>query len=211
VSFGRTFKALTRSNDRRFVALLSQQAELTVKALQVLERFGPEASKNSELVDQLKEIEREGDAARRILIDELLHTYATPFDREDLFGLSRAIDDILDAANETAIELAIYKIGPPAGLSEMARVLIEGARHISAAVGELLDHPGVAAEHAVRAKRSENRIDGLYHQAVGGLFDSAAEMNQILKSREIYRHLKNSADRIDRAADEISVIVIKRS
>ncbi|MEA2644795.1 MAG: uncharacterized protein QOG08_1821 [Chloroflexota bacterium] len=211
MSFGRTFKALTRSNDRRFVALLSQQAELTVRALQVLEKFAPEAVDNAELVDQLKEIEREGDAARRILIDELLHTYATPFDREDLFGLSRAIDDILDAANETAIELAIYKIGPPAGLGEMARVLIEGARHISAAIGELLDHPGVAAEHAVRAKRSENRIDGLYHQAVGQLFDSKLEMNQVLKSREIYRHLKNSADRIDRAADEISVIVIKRS
>jgi predicted phosphate transport protein (TIGR00153 family) len=211
MSFGRTFKALTKSNDRRFVALLSQQAELTVKALQVLERFGPEPGDNTDLVHQLKEIEREGDAARRILIDELLHTYATPFDREDLFGLSRAIDDILDAANETAIELAIYKIGPPAGLSEMAKVLTEGARHISDAVGQLLDHPGVAAEHAVRAKRSENRIDGLYHQAVGRLFDSKGEMNQILKSREIYRHLKNSADRIDRAADEISVIVIKRS
>ena len=211
MSFGRTFKALTRSNDRRFVALLSQQADLTVRALQVLERLGPEVESNAELVDQLKEIEREGDAARRILIDELLHTYATPFDREDLFALSRAIDDILDAANETAIELAIYKIGPPAGLSEMAKVLTEGARHISAAVGELLDHPGVAAEHAVRAKRSENRIDGLYHQAVGQLFDSDAEMNKILKAREIYRHLKNSADRIDRAADEISVIVIKRS
>ena len=211
MSFGRTFKALTRSNDRRFVALLSQQAELTVRALLVLEKFGPEPNGNTELVDQLKEIEREGDAARRILIDELLHTYATPFDREDLFAVSRAIDDILDAANETAIELSIYRIGPPAGMSEMAKVLTEGARHISAAVGELLDHPGVAAEHAVRAKRSENRIDSLYHQAVGQLFDSKAEMNQILKSREIYRHLKNSADRIDRAADEISVIVIKRS
>jgi uncharacterized protein len=211
MSLGRTLKALARSNDRRFVALLSQQADLTVRALQVLETFGREASDNGVLVDQLKEIEREGDATRRILIDELLHTYATPFDREDLFALSRAIDDILDAANETAVELAMYKIGPPEGQSEMARVLIEGARHISAAVGELLDHPGVAAEHAVRAKRSENRIDFLYHQAVGSLFDSEAEMNQILKSREIYRHLKNSADRIDRAADEISVIVIKRS
>jgi len=63
----------------------------------------------------------------------------------------------------------------------------------------------------VRAKRSENRIDGLYHLAVGQLFDSGAEINRILKSREIYRHIKNSADRIDRAADEISVIVIKRS
>lgn len=211
MSIGRTFKALTRSNDRRFVALLSQQADLTVRALEVLEKFGPEPTGNTEFVDQLKKLEREGDAARRILIDELLHTYATPFDREDLFALSRAIDDILDAANETAVELSMYRIGPPDGLKEMAKVLIEGARHISAAVGELLDHPGVAAEHAVRAKRSENRIDSLYHRAVGHLFDSKAEMNQILKSREIYRHLKNSADRIDRAADDISVIVIKRS
>lgn len=211
MSFGRTFKALTRSNDRRFVELLSRQADLTVKALLVLDKFGREVDGNTDLVDQLKDIEREGDAARRVLIDELLHTYATPFDREDLFALSRAIDDILDAANETAVELAMYRIGPPEGLNEIVKVLLEGARHISAAVGELLDHPGVAAEHAVRAKRSENRIDSLYHQAVGRLFDSNAEMSQILKSREIYRHLKNSADRIDRAADEISVIVIKRS
>lgn len=211
MSFGRTFKALTRSNDRRFVELLSKQADLTVRALQVLEKFGRAADGNTELVDQLKDLEREGDAARRVLIDELLHTYATPFDREDLFALSRAIDDILDAANETAVELAMYRIGPPEGLNEIVKVLVEGSRHISAAVGELLDHPGVAAEHAVRAKRSENRIDSLYHQAVGRLFDSDAEMSLILKSREIYRHLKNSADRIDRAADEISVIVIKRS
>jgi predicted phosphate transport protein (TIGR00153 family) len=211
MSFGRTFRALARSNDRRFVQLLSEQADLTVLALQALEKFGRQPTANNDFIEEIKEIERDGDAKRRILIDELAHTYATPFDREDLFALSRAIDDILDAANETAIELAIYKIEPPEGLHEMAGVLVEGARHIRASVGELLDHPGVAAEHAVRAKRSENRIDALYHQAVGRLFDSGGEISKILKSREIYRHLKNSADRIDQAADEISVIVIKRS
>jgi len=211
VSLSRSFRALTRSNDRRFVELLTEQAELTVTAMQLLERFGKEPGAHDELVEQVKSVEREGDAKRRILIDELAHTYATPFDREDLFALSRAIDDILDAANETAIELSIYKIAPPEGLHEMAVVLVEGARHIRASVGELLDHPAVASEHAVRAKRSENRIDSLYHQAVGSLFDSGDEISHILKSREIYRHIKNSADRIDRAADDISVIVIKRS
>ncbi len=194
MSIGRTIKALGRSS-----------------ALLALEKFGRQPTANDDLIEEIKEIEREGDAKRRILIDELAHTYATPFDREDLFALSRAVDDILDAANETAVELAIYKIAPPEGLQEMAVVLVEGARHIRASVGELLDHPGVASEHAVRAKRSENRIDSLYHQAVGRLFDSGEEINHILKSREIYRHIKNSADRIDRAADEISVIVIKRS
>ncbi len=211
MSIGRSIRALTRSNDRRFIELLGDQADLTVRALQVVEKFGRAPSGNDELVDQVKAIEREGDAKRRILIDELAHTYATPFDREDLFALSRAIDDILDAANETAVELAIYRIDPPEGFNEMAKVLVQGATHIRSAVAELLGHPGVAAEHAVRAKRSENRIDGLYHQAVGRLLDGDAQMSQILKSREIYRHLKNSADHIDGAADEISVIVIKRS
>jgi uncharacterized protein len=211
MSLGRSIRALARSNDRRFIALLCEQADLTVRGLQLLEKFVRVPGGHDELVEQLKEIEREGDAKRRILIDELAHTYATPFDREDLFALSRAIDDILDAANETAVELAIYRIGPPEGLNELTRVLVEGASHIRSACGELLDHPGVAAEHAVRAKRSENRIDSLYHQAVGRLFDAAVDMSLTLKSREIYRHIKNSADRIDRAADEISVIVIKRS
>jgi predicted phosphate transport protein (TIGR00153 family) len=211
MSIGRSIRALARSNDRRFIELLCEQADLTVRALEAVEKFGRAPGGNDALVDQVKAIEREGDAKRRILIDELAHTYATPFDREDLFALSRAIDDILDAANETAVELAIYKIDPPEGLDEMAKVLVEGAIHIRSAVGELLAHPGVASDHAVRAKRSENRIDGLYHQAVGRLLDSDGQMSFILKSREIYRHLKNSADRIDRAADEISVIVIKRS
>jgi uncharacterized protein Yka (UPF0111/DUF47 family) len=43
------------------------------------------------------------------------------------------------------------------------------------------------------------------------LFDGDGGISEMFKSREIYRHLKNSADRIDRAADEISVIVIKQA
>jgi predicted phosphate transport protein (TIGR00153 family) len=211
MSLGRSLRALIKSNDRRFVALLCEQADLTVRGLQALERFGREPGPHPELLEQVKEMERAGDSTRRILIDELLRTYATPFDREDLFALSRSVDDILDAANETAVELAMYRIGPPDSFMEMAAVLVEGARHIRFAVAELLEHPTVAADHAVRAKRSENRIDSLYHRAVSSLFDSKRDMSDILKSREIYRHLKNSADRIDRAADEISVIVIKRT
>jgi predicted phosphate transport protein (TIGR00153 family) len=211
VSISRSLRALIRSNDRRFVTLLCEQADLTLKSLEMLEEFGRKPEGHENLLEQVKVIERAGDEKRRILIAELVHTYATPFDREDLFALSRSVDDILDAANETAVELAMYRIGPPESLKEMAAVLVEGARHIRAAVAELLDHPAVAADHAVRAKRSENRIDALYHRAVSVLFDSKLEISEQLKSREIYRHLKNSADRIDRAADEISVIVIKRT
>lgn len=210
MSIGRSLRALMKPNDRRFIDLLLEQTDMAGQALHMLTQLSNDEAPGQELMDAVKVLERAGDNTRRILIDELLHTYATPFDREDLFALSRAIDDILDAANETAMELTMYRIAPAENLAEMAAVLEDGVRHIHAAVDELLDHPGVAAEHAVRAKRSENRVDTLYHQAVSQLLDSHMKIRQVLKMREIYRHLKNSADRIDQAADQISIIVIKQ-
>src|SRR5207302_9125681 len=112
VSLSRSFRALTRSNDRRFVELLSEQADLTVRAMQVLERFGKEPGAHDELVEQVKSVEREGDVKRRILIDELHHTYVKPFEREVLFSLTWAVDDILVAATETVIYLSSLQFTP---------------------------------------------------------------------------------------------------
>lgn len=207
----RLLGALVTSKDRRFVALLCDQADLAVRSLELLRELEADGCGHERAADAVKRIEREGDEIRRVLIDELVRTYATPFDREDLFALSRTIDDIVDAADEAARELRTFRIPPPDDLGPMTDVLLDGARHVRLAVAALLDHPLVAAEHAVYAKRCENRMDDLYHIAVDDLFDSAAETSELLKAREIYRHLKNSADRIDQAADEISIIVIKRT
>ncbi|HZO97025.1 MAG TPA: DUF47 family protein [Gaiellaceae bacterium] len=211
MKLARLLSALVKSNDRRFVSLLCDQADLAVRSLQLLRELERDGRAPEQGADAVKQVEREGDEIRRILIDELARTYSTPFDREDLFVLSRAIDDIIDAADEAARELATFRIAPPEGLGQMTDVLVEGARHIRLAVAELVDHPTVAADHAVRAKRSENRIDDIYHASVDELFDSTRETSALLKVREIYRHLKNSADRIDEVADDISIIVIKRS
>lgn len=209
MKMGRLLAALLRSNDRRFVTLLCAQADLAVQSLQLLQAL--ERERLAEAVEAMKAVEREGDEIRRVLVDELVRTYSTPFDREDLFALSRTIDDIIDAADEAAREIFTFGVRWPEDLEQITTALLDGARHIRLAVGELLDHPALAADHAVRAKRSENRVDDLYHSAVDRLFDSRRETSELLKTREIYRHLKNSADRIDQAADDVSMIVIKRS
>lgn len=202
-------RAIATSNDRRFLALLDEQASLAVTSLELLQEFEQRNGTPEAAARAIKDIERRGDEVRRILIDELFRTYSTPFDREDLFVLSRSIDDILDAADEAARELATFQIAPLEGLHQMTEVLMDGAQHIRLGVSELLDHPLIAADHARQAKRSENRIDAHYHAAVDSLFDSKRDVAALFKEREVYRHLKNSADRIDRAADDISMIVIK--
>jgi len=74
------------------------------------------------------------------------------------------------------------------------------------------EHPGVATEHAQRAKTLENRVETVYREALADLFNGPAgpkRVINILKMREVYRHLSNAADRGDEAANIISDIVVK--
>jgi predicted phosphate transport protein (TIGR00153 family) len=196
----------------RFLDLLIQQAEFTVQGMEALNQYMRQP--DSSLAEQVSQVEKEADEARRILIDELNHTFVTPFDREDIFALSLTIDDILDYANSTVDEMVILQVKPNPYLERMVSLLCDAAKEILRAVQNLQEHPGVANDHAVRAKALENRMESVYREAIANLFktpDDLDGMMQILKLREIYRHLSNAADRGDQAANAIGDVVVKRT
>jgi len=156
--------------------------------------------------------EKEADEARRILIDELNKTFITPFDREDIFLLSRTIDDVLDYAYSTVSEMEILKVEPTNYMQKMASLLRDAAYELLMAVDRLENHPGVANDHAQRAKALENKVEDIYREALADLFCGAEDIQHVvkmLKLREVYRHLSNAADRGDEAANVIADIVVK--
>jgi hypothetical protein len=162
--------------------------------------------------EQVRTLEKEADEVRRILIDELNRTFVTPIDREDIHALSRAIDDVLDYAYATVGEMEILEVEPNDYLRRMVSLLGEAANEILLAMQRLDDHPHVANDHAVRAKALENRIERVYREGVADLFHQPQDVEHIvdmLKLREIYRHLSNAADRGDEAANVITDIVVK--
>lgn len=203
-------KDLFKKKPDRFRQLLAEQASKTLEGVQLLEQYVRAPS--SEIVDALRRAEKEADELRRILIDELNRTFATPFDREDIFGLSRAIDDIIDYAHTSVDEMALFNVAPTPDIVAIVKLLADAAAEIHLAVLRLSDHPGVAIEHAKRAKSLENRVEDLYRQALTHLFENVntiEDVQRVLKLREIFRHLSNSADRGDEAANLISDIVVK--
>ena len=199
-----------KKKTNRFLELLIQQAEFTVEGMEALREYVREP--DAKLAAQVANLEKEADEARRILIDELNRTFVTPFDREDIFALSLTIDDMLDYADTTVDELVIFKVKPNKYIQRIVSLLADAAVEIHRGVMRLEDHPNVANDHAVRAKALENRVEHVYREALGSLFDEPedfAGMIHILKLREIYRHLSNAADRGDQAANVIGDIVVK--
>jgi len=194
-----------------FVRLLIQQAEFAVQGLDALLEY-VEHSENKAAADNVRRIEKEADEVRRILVDELNRTFVTPMDREDIFALSRAIDDILDYAYSTVDEMTVLHVRPNPYIQRIVSLLRDGANEVHLAMQRLKDHPHVAADHAQRAKALENRVESVYREALADLFNGPAEVEHIveaLKLREIYRHLSNAADRGDEAANIISDVVVK--
>ena len=199
-----------RPRPDRFIQLLIQQADFTVQGVEALLEYLNKPSENH--ARAVTRLEKEADEIRRILIDELNRTFITPIDREDIHALSRAIDDVLDYAYTTVDELVILEVEPNDYLQRMVSLLRDAAHEIHLGVLRLSDHPGVAEDHAVRAKALENRVEHVYREALAELFHMPQDVGHVvemLKLREIYRHLSNAADRGDEAANVLTDIVVK--
>ena len=204
------FKRLFKKQPDRFVQLLLKQTDYTVKGMEALKEYMDDPC--TERAQVITKMEKEADEVRRILIDELNHTFVTPIDREDIHALSRAIDDIIDYGYTTVGEMDILEVQPNNYLRRMVSLLRDAAREIHMSVLRLSDHPAVAEDHAVRAKALENRVETVYREALADLFSLPRDVEHVvemLKLREIYRHLSNAADRGDEAANVLTDIVVK--
>ena len=121
---------------------------------------------------------------------------------------------MLDYAYSTADEMELLQVEPTPNVLKMATILREAAEALSLTVQHLEERPALSAEHAVRAKSLENRVETVYREALIDLFSGAKSGEDViymLKMREVYRHLSNAADRGDEAANVIGDIVVKTS
>lgn len=203
------FKLFKKKPDK-FILLLIEQASLTFKGLEVLQEYMK--SHEHALAEELTRIEMEEDEVRRILIDELNRTFVTPIDREDIFALSRAIDDVLDYAYSTVSEMDVLNVEPTTFMARMTSLVKDASYELYMAMQRLEEHPAVASEHSQRAKALETRVEAVYREAIADIFGGPEDIHHVfemLKRREVLRHLSNAADRVDEAANLIADIIVK--
>ena len=205
-------KRFLKPRQSNFLQLLIQQGEFTIASVEALQAYlkKPVGKRST----QAKQVEKDADEVYRILIHELEDTFVTPLDREDIFTLSRSLDDFIDYIYDTIEELEIFNLEPFDELKVIAELLLEMANSLHLAMQRLLDHPRVANEHARRVKKLENAVEDAYRHALADLFQGPEDVEHImhmLKCREVLRHLSNAADMGDKAADIVMDIGVKWS
>src|SRR5712692_6197435 len=109
-----------------FFQMLLDQARMSERGMKLLCDFVQ--SPNEVLRAQVENTEKQADELRRQLIDAINRTLVTPFDREDIFALSRSLDDMIDYANSTVEEMMLFQAPTNPHLVQMSEALFEGAR-----------------------------------------------------------------------------------
>ena len=189
-----------------FFALLNEQCELMVQAMTLLDRYCEEPTEAQ--ATRMTEIEHEADEVRRTLTEELNRTYITPIDREDLFHLSRQLDEIIDYAKTSVDEIKLFRIVQNPDIAVITKNLLEMSEHTMNAVKNIEKYPNKAKDEAFLVKKYENKVDFLTKNAYATLFESD-DFKAIFKYTEIYRHLNHTADVADRAMDFLLDILVK--
>lgn len=160
---------------------------------------------------RIKSFEHKCDEITHTITTKLNSSFITPFDREDIFTLTVALDDVCDYIDASARAVIMYNItelGPHA--VHLAKVIQSLSMEINAAVG-MLKKPNGMNEHIVEIHRLENEADDTYFRAIGELFQSSPDPLHVIRLKELYEILESATDRCESVANIIESIVLKHN
>jgi uncharacterized protein len=199
------------SRDRQFFDLFEEAAGNNQRAADLLDQMLRSYPDNSQLARDILICEQEGDRITHDIIRRLNEMFVTPIDREDIYSLASALDDIADYIEEVADFLGLYKIEAPFEQSQrMAHVLLQCTRQLSEAMPRLRNFDDIS-HYTVEVNRLENDGDRITREAMAALFDDGIDPMVVIRWKDIYERLENAIDACETVANILEGIVIKNS
>jgi uncharacterized protein len=195
--------------EREFFDLFEEAGANIVRAAELLERMLEQWPEHGELARDVVVCEQEGDRITHDIIQRLNSTFVTPIDREDIYALASALDDVVDFIEEVSDFLALYHIEAPMDqATELARILHQSSRAIAGAIPRLRTFKDIH-HYTVEVNRLENDGDRVVRQALASLFERGIDPMLVIRWKDIFERLEDGIDATERVANILEGIVIK--
>jgi predicted phosphate transport protein (TIGR00153 family) len=189
-----------------FARASSNAVDIAQLGTQLFERFPQDGA---ELIHRIKEHEHTGDELTRAIVIQIHNVAVTPFDRDDIFRLAGAIDDVCDFVDETADRLGAWGVSEvPGGARALAGVILRQAILLDEAV-QCLDGFRDSSRQLSGLRSLEKEGDRLFRDGVGALFRSGADPLMVIRWKDIYEGLEEAVDACEYAADVLEAILVK--
>jgi len=195
-----------------FFPLFEESASNMVKAAQCLKELVDNWQDVAQKINEITELEHQGDTITHKIMAQLHRTFVTPFDREDIAQLAHTLDDVTDFIHAASDAMLLYKVDSPSQRAkELADIIVQGAVEIEKAMPQLRHRSELKRilERCVELNRLENAADRVYRSALVELFSDTKDTARVIQWREIYQHMENATDRCEDVANVLEGVAIK--
>src|SRR5512133_495680 len=159
------------SNGDSLLALFEESGRNVERTGALLQDLLTDFPEHSGLARDILICEQEGDRITHDIIHAMT-TNGSKLDQRDAYELARALDDVVDYAEETADSLELYAVEAPMEQAEsLAAVLAGASRAVSRALVHLRSGEDVATD-LIEIHRLENEGDRISRDAIASLFKS---------------------------------------
>src|SRR6266516_1288166 len=180
---------------REFFELYSRASANVIEIARLLsELLASFPEENPTITGQIRDREHDGDRLTHEIVDLLNRTFVTPFDRDDMYRLAGALDDVCDLIDEAADNIELYGVKViPDQAKDQARVILDCATVLDEAITRL-DGFRDSSDQLARLRALEDEGDRIVRAAVAGLFRSGQDPISIIRWKDIHERLEDAVD-----------------
>jgi uncharacterized protein len=204
-------------HERGFYPLFTRAAENIVRAADDLAALvAAQPAERAAFAKRVKDAENAGDEVTHEIMVKLNSTFVTPFDREDIYRLTSSLDDVIDAIEEAADRIVLYRLDElPDGVTTQVEVLQRAAAATAAAMPQLATMAKLR-EYWVHVNSLEEEGDVAYRALLEQLLCPPGEIDPagvltVLKLKEVVDTLEEAADAFETVANTVESIAVKEA
>src|SRR3954447_22557323 len=196
------------SNGSGLLALFEESGRNVERTGSLLRDLLDDFPEHSSLARDILICEQEGDRITHDIIHEMT-VNGSKLDQRDAYELARALDDIVDFAEETADSLELYGVEAPMEQAQsLAGVLAGASEAVAAALVRMRAGEEVATQ-LIEIHRLENEGDRISREAIASLFQSGTDPMVVIRWKDIFESLEQAIDSCETVAHVIEGMRLK--
>ena len=200
-----------RPADTVFYDFFTSSAAHLVDGAALLAEMLGDGNDRAAIASRMRDAEHAADETTHQIIRRVNTTFVTPFDREDIYSLASALDDVMDFMEEAVDLTLLYEVAKlPKELARQVEVIQRCADLTAQSMPRLRTMQDLE-EYWIEINRLENLGDKSYRRILAKLFSGKYEALEVLKLKDIVDSLEAAIDAFERVANIVEQIAVKES
>ncbi len=201
--------------DKKFFPLFEQaSANLIVLAETLHEGVNAPKAERENYYKKIEELEATIEEITHKTHLELSKNFITPFDREDIHSLIKAIDNVADFMHGASSKMRLYQVEKiTKSIRKLTEINLEACQLIAVGIKQLkdMDNHKAIKETCKKINKLESKADSVFDKAVADIFENESDAKNIIKYKEVLSSLENATDKCKSVANVMEQISVKHS